>query len=160
MRVAQDCHKIAMALFVASLDIRTQMKADVSFTKMPEVTGAHHSWRHLQLTVKSGKDNLSYWQTKAWIIVFVWRENKTANVVVMITAFPRRCKRIITWLKRVLWLCICDTFSEQCQSCRLHPTQTEHHATFLQLEWQLAMRLSTLIFTSSSTRHREKICRK
>ena len=47
MRVAQDCHKIAMALLTASLDIRTQMKADVSFTKMPEEIGACRSWRHL-----------------------------------------------------------------------------------------------------------------
>ena len=33
MKVPQDCHKIAMALLAASLDMRTQMKADVSFTK-------------------------------------------------------------------------------------------------------------------------------
>ncbi len=33
MKVTQNCHKKGMALLAALVDLKTQMKADVSFTK-------------------------------------------------------------------------------------------------------------------------------
>lgn len=55
---------------------------------MPEEMGdAHHFWRHVQLTVKQGKDNLSIYQLLANKRLGNCFDLKMTNVVVIIIAF-------------------------------------------------------------------------